>query len=89
MATPVVQMYDMSDAETQERVLGMLQDHADVTARLESSGPDHYIVVECDDPDRVRSIFTIVTSADPGATLIHTTNGRAPDFIRPRELELD
>lgn len=90
MASPVVQIYDMTDVGAQEIVLGLLHDWEGVTARPAFSGPDQYVVVECDDSTRTHSVFTMVTSVDPGATLIHATNGRAPQFDdRLLELELD
>lgn len=89
MAAPVVQVYDMSDADTQGRVLELLEGRDDVAARLAFNGPDHYLVVECGDPGHAYAIFTMVTTADPRATLIHSTDGAAPEFDRPLELELD
>ena len=75
MSSPVIQIYDMSDGEAQELVLGLLQDWQGVAARSAFSGPDRYVVIECADPARAQSIFTMVTSVDPSATLIHSTNG--------------
>ena len=89
MSSPVIQIYDMSDADAQELVIGLLQAWDGLDARPAFSGPDRYVVVECSDSARAHSIFTMVTAVDPGATLIHTTNGRAPDFSRPLELDLD
>ena len=89
MSWPVTQMYDVSDEDAQLLVVGLLQDWDDVEARAAASGPDHYVVVECGDPARARAIFTMVTTVDPGATLIHSTNSRSPETERPLELELD
>lgn len=90
MASPVVQVYDMTDVGAQEFVLGLLQDWEGVHARPAFNGPDQYVVIECEDSTRTRSIFTMVTSVDHGATLIHATNGPAPRFDeRPLELERD
>ena len=47
MSSPVIQIYDMSDGEAQELVLGLLQDWQGVAARSAFSGPDRYIVIEC------------------------------------------
>jgi hypothetical protein len=79
----------MSGVEAQELVLGRIQDWDGVAACAAFSGPDRYVVVECDDSVRSHSVFRMITSVDPSATLIHTTNGRAPDFARPLELDLD
>jgi hypothetical protein len=90
MTSPVVQIYDMSDGEAQETLLDLLQEVDGIAARPAFSGPDRYLVIECDDATRAHSIFTMVTSVDPDATLIHSTNGSAPQFDdRPLELELD
>ena len=89
MASAVVQVYDMSDVDAQELVLALLQGWDGVVARSAFNGPDRYVVIECDDSTRAHSIFTMVTSVDAGATLIHTTNGGVPDFARPMELDLD
>jgi len=86
---PVFQLYDMSDVDAQMLVVGLLQDWSGVEAWSASSGPDSYVVVECRDPARARSIFTMVTSVDRGATLLHTTTGRAPEFALRLEPELD
>jgi hypothetical protein len=89
MPSPIYQVYDMSDRDAQELVFGLLRQVDDVAVSPAANGPDHYVVVECGDSARARSIFTLVTSIDPGATLIHTTTGEAPDFVRPLELDLD
>ncbi len=89
MSSPVIHIYDMSDAEAQELVIGLLQAWDGLAARPAFSGPDRYVVVECGQSARAHSIFTMVTAIDPGARLIHTTNGHAPDFARPLELDLD
>lgn len=89
MASSIYQVYDMSDRVTQELVFGLLSDVDDITVSPAANGPDRYVVIECGDSARARSIFTMVTSIDPGATLIHTTTGEAPDFARPLELDLD
>ena len=90
MSSPVIQIYDMSDGEAQELVLGLLQDWQGVAASPALNGPDRYVVIECADSARAHSIFTMVTSVDPSATLIHSTSGHAPRFHdRPLELEHD
>ena len=90
MSSPVIQIYDMSDVDAQELVLGLLRDWKGVGASPAFSGPDRYVVIECADPGRAQSIFTMVTSIDPSATLIHSTNGHPPQFgERPLELEHD
>ena len=88
MSSSVTQLYDMSDADAQELVVGLLQNRTGVSARPAASGPDQYVVVECSDPAHARSIFTLVTSVDPGATLLHATNGRAPGNGLPLELDV-
>lgn len=90
MTSPMIQIYDMSDVGAQELVLGLLQDWDGIAARAAFNGPDQYVVIEFGDSARAHSIFTMVTSADPGATLIHATNGHAPRLDdRPLELEHD
>ena len=87
MSSPVIQLYDMSDADAQELVVGLLRDWTGVEARPATSGPDRYVVVECSDPEHARSIFTLVTSVDPGATLLHATNGRVAEIGLPLEVD--
>jgi len=89
MSQPVTQMYDMSTADAQELVVGLLRDCDGAEARPAASGPDYYVVVECRDWARAHSIFTLITSVDPGATLINSTNGDAPETARLLELDLD
>lgn len=90
MKLPVTQIYDMTDGGAQQVVLGLLGDCDGIAARAAFSGPDQYVVVECEDSTRTQSVFTLVTAVDPGATLIHATTGRAPRLDdRPRELEPD
>ena len=88
MSSSVIQLYDVSGVDAQELVVGLLQDWSGVDARPAVSGPDRYVVVECSDPGHARSIFTLVTSADPGATLLHATNGPAPEIGLPLELDV-
>jgi hypothetical protein len=73
----VVQIYDMTDIGTQELVQGLLSGLDGTTAQTAANGPDHYVVVECGTARQAQAVFSLVTSADPGATLIHTTKGRA------------
>ena len=92
MSWPVIQMYDMSDVDAQELVVGLLQAWGGVAARPAYHGPDRQATVECNDPARAHAIFTMVTSVDPGAVLVHSTNGdggTADDVARPLELDLD
>lgn len=89
MTPPIFQVYDMSDRDAQEFVLGLLGAVDDVAVSPAANGPDHYVVIECSDSARARSIFTFVTAIDAGATLIHTTTGDPPDFARALELDLD
>ena len=90
MSWPVIQMYDVSDVDAQELVVGLLQDWDGVAARPAFNGPDRYVIVECNEPARAHSIFTMVTSVDPGAVLINSTNGDGgTDISRTLELELD
>jgi len=89
MSWPVIQMYDMSDADAQELVVGLLKEWDGVVARPAFSGPDVYVIVECGDSARAHAIFRTITSVDPGATLVHTTDGHLPEFSRPLELEVE
>lgn len=92
MTWPVIQMYDMSDVDAQELVVGLLQAWDGVAAQPAFNGPDRYVIVECSEPGRAHSIFTMVTSVDPGAVLVHSTNGgggTADDVARPLELDPD
>jgi hypothetical protein len=65
MSSPVIQIYDMSDVDAQELVLGLLRDWQGVGASPAFSGPDRYVVIECADPARAQSIFTMVTRSIP------------------------
>ena len=71
----LIQVFAVSDASAQELITGLLGGFDDVVASTASSGPDHYVVTECVDPMRARSVFRIVTSIDVKAAVVHTSNG--------------
>jgi hypothetical protein len=75
----VLQIWNLSDVDAQELVLGLVRGLDGVTAEPAHSGPDYYLTVECRDVSQARSVASLVVSVDPAATLIHTTNGRVGD----------
>jgi hypothetical protein len=71
----LIQIFAVSDASAQELITGLLGGFDDVMASAATDGPDHFVVTECLDPMRARSVFRIVTSVDVRASVVHTSNG--------------
>lgn len=71
----LIQIFAVSDASAQKLIAGLLGGFDDVVATASTSGPDHFVVTECMDPMRARSVFRIVTSIDVKAAVVHTSNG--------------
>ena len=71
----LVQIFAVSDSSAQELITGLLGGFDDVVASTSTSGSDHFVVTECGDPMRARSVFRVVTSVDVNAAVVHTSNG--------------
>lgn len=71
----LIQIFAVSDASAQELITGLLGGFDDVVASAATNGPDHFVVAECLDPMRARSVVRIVTSVDVNAAIVHTSNG--------------
>ena len=71
----LIQIFAVSDAWAQELITGLLGGFDDVVASAAGNGPDYFVVTECADPMRARSVFRIVTSIDVHASVVHTSNG--------------
>jgi|EndMetStandDraft_3_1072993.scaffolds.fasta_scaffold1779359_2 hypothetical protein len=71
----LTQIFAVSDASAQELITGLLGGFDDVVASAATNGPDRFVVTECVDPMRARSVFRIVTSVDVNAAVVHTSGG--------------
>ncbi len=71
----LVQIFAVSDASAQELITGLLGGFGDVVASTATNGRDHFVVTECGDSVRARSVFRVVTSIDVKAAVVHTSNG--------------
>lgn len=71
----LVQIFAVSDSSAQELITGLLGGFDDVVASRATNGSDHFVVTECGDPMRARSVFRVVTSIDVKAAVVHTSNG--------------
>ena len=71
----LIQIFAVSDASAQELITGLLGGFDDVVASAATDGPDHFVVTECVDPMRARSVLRMVTSVDVKAAVVHTSNG--------------
>lgn len=71
----LIQIFAVSDASAKELIAGLLGGFDDVVVSAASNGPDHFVVTECVDPMRARSISRFVTSVDVKAAIVHTSNG--------------
>lgn len=71
----LIQIFAVSDAAAQELIAGLLGGFDDVVVSAATNGRDHFVVTECADPMRAKSVFRIVTSIDLQAAVVHTSNG--------------
>jgi len=71
----LIQIFAVSDASAQELITGLLGGFGDVVVSAASNGPDYFVVTECVDPNRARSVSRVVTSVDVKAAIVHTSNG--------------
>ena len=71
----LIQIFAVSDASAQELITGLLGGFDDVVASAATDGPDHFVVTECVDPMRARSVLRMVTSVDVRAAVVQTSNG--------------
>jgi hypothetical protein len=70
----LIQIFAVSDASAQELITGLLGGFDDVVASAATDGPDHFVVTECVDPMRARSVVRMVMSVDVKAAVVHTSN---------------
>ena len=71
----IVQIFSVSSAAMQQRISRMLSIATDLHVEEVTSGPNFYVVTECSDPGRARSLVAFVTVVDPGAYLEHQIDG--------------
>ena len=79
----LIQIFAVSDSSAQELIAGLLDGFDDVVVSTAANGPDHFVVTECGDSSRARSIFRVVTSIDVKASVIHTSNGATTGRVEP------
>lgn len=65
-----VQIYSVTDANSQELIVGLLSGIDDLSVQAATSGPDRLVVVECAEASQSRSVFRLVTSIDFDAALV-------------------
>lgn len=73
----LIQIFAVSDAAAQQLITGLLGGFDDIEVSATSNGPDYFVVTECVDPVRARSVSRVVTSVDVKAAIVHTSNGSA------------
>jgi hypothetical protein len=88
MSEWLVQIFAVSDASAQELITGLLGGFDDVLASAATDGPDHFVVAECIDPMRARSVLRLVTSIDVKAAVVHTSNGTVEPLKLRQPLKL-
>lgn len=77
MATPndwLLQIYLMSDETSQALVLAFLTETDGLAVEIATNDINHYIVVETTNIAMAVTIEGLVTSVDPGAVLMHTSD---------------
>ena len=74
----LVQIYELSDSESQAILAGLLSGVPGLAVDVQSTPTDAFLVVDCVDALQAQWVFRLVTSIDNRARLIHTTNGSRP-----------
>jgi hypothetical protein len=86
-AKRLIQIYETSDALVQEAVFGLLAAVDSLDVQATRSGHDTFLIVECSGDEQAWAIHRFVTSADPGAALLHSSC-REVDPLRGRGAKL-
>ena len=77
MTNRLVQVFEVSDARAQELIVGLLRGVQDLEVEAARSGPDFFVITECDDAFQAESVARIVSSIDFDARLTETRFGSA------------
>lgn len=77
MTQRLIQVFEVSDVRAQELIVGLLRGVQDMRVEAATSGPDFFVITECDDAMQADSVARIVTSIDFGARLTHAGYDRA------------
>ena len=75
MTHRLVQVYEVSDERAQELIVGLLRGVQDMGVEAARSGPDLFVITECDDAVQAQSVARIVSSIDFDARLLQTAYG--------------
>jgi hypothetical protein len=81
MTQRLLQVFELSDERAQELIVGLLRGVQDISVEAATSGPDHFVITECDDVFQADSVARIVNSIDFDARLTQTGYGRPPEPI--------
>lgn len=71
MTNRLVQVFEVSDGRAQELIVGLLRGVQDMGVEAAQSGPDFFVITECDDATQAESVARIVNSIDFDARLTH------------------
>lgn len=71
----LVQIYEMSDAEAQGLVGGVLCGIDGLTVELAVRDEDQFLIVNCDNAIQAVAVQRFVKAIDPRALLVHTSTG--------------
>jgi hypothetical protein len=71
MTHRLVQVFEVSDGRAQELIVGLLRGVQDMGVEAAQSGPDFFVITECDDAMQADSVARIVSSIDFEARLTH------------------
>lgn len=80
---PIVQIYSVADAHSQEFLERLLLRHGLVIA-TDHNDTHWFVVVDCDGDDQAWWVFEFVMSIDVGAVLLHASSGRTA-ALEPQE----
>ena len=72
MTNRLVQVFEVSDVRAQELIVGLLRGVQDLEVEAACSGPDFFVITECDDAIQAESVARIVSSIDFDARLTET-----------------
>ncbi|HJR90564.1 MAG TPA: hypothetical protein VJ782_10440 [Aeromicrobium sp.] len=75
MTPRLIQVFEVSDARAQELIVGLLRGVQDLEVEAALSGPDFFVITECDDAFQAESVARIVHSIDFDARLTETRFG--------------
>jgi len=75
MTNRLVQVFAVSDVRAQELIVGLLSGVQDLEVEAARSGPDFFVITECDAAVQAESVGRIVSSIDFDARLTETRFG--------------